>query len=74
MVMLKQNGEISINTASLVILAKSIRPLPIVKEKDGEKFDAFDDKEQRYFNEDSSYRESWNKEIFILRAKIIKRI
>ena len=28
--------------------SKSIRPLPIVKEKDGETFDSFEDKEQRY--------------------------
>ena len=31
-------------------MAKSIRPLPIVKEKDGDIFDAFTDKEQRYRN------------------------
>ena len=42
-----KTGEISIHTDNLIILAKSIRPLPIVKEKDGEVFDAFQDKEQR---------------------------
>jgi lysyl-tRNA synthetase class 2 len=33
---------------SMTLLTKNIRPLPIVKEKDGEVFDAFADKEQRY--------------------------
>jgi lysyl-tRNA synthetase class 2 len=42
--------EISVHAKSIKVLAKSIRPLPIVKEKDGETFDSFDDKEQRYRN------------------------
>ena len=42
--------EISINTRQFTILSKSIRPLPIVKEKEGELFDAFKDKELRYRN------------------------
>ena len=42
--------EISINTRQITILSKSIRPLPIVKEKEGELFDAFNDKELRYRN------------------------
>ncbi len=42
--------EISINTRQFTLLSKSIRPLPIVKEKEGEVFDAFKDKELRYRN------------------------
>ena len=42
--------EISVHAKSITVLAKSIRPLPIVKEKDGETFDSFEDKEQRYGN------------------------
>ena len=42
--------EISVHAQSITVLAKSIRPLPIVKEKDGETFDSFEDKEQRYRN------------------------
>ena len=42
--------EISLHAKSITVLAKSIRPLPIVKEKDGETFDSFEDKEQRYRN------------------------
>jgi len=41
-------GEVSVRTAELTILSKSVRPLPVVKEKDGVTFDAFSDPEQRY--------------------------
>ncbi len=43
-------GEISIHVSDFKILSKSLRPLPIVKEKDGQLFDAFTDPEQRYRN------------------------
>jgi lysyl-tRNA synthetase class 2 len=43
-----QMGEISIFVKEFTVLAKSIRPLPIVKEKDGQQYDAFTDAEQRY--------------------------
>ena len=43
-----QVGEISIHVSSLKVLCKSLHPLPIVKEKDGQTFDAFEDPEQRY--------------------------
>jgi len=43
-----QTGEQSIHTQELKLLSKSIKPLPIVKEKDGQVFDAFSDPEQRY--------------------------
>lgn len=47
-VMKTRTGEITIFTEELQVLAKGIRPIPIVKEKDDEVFDAFSDKEQRY--------------------------
>jgi lysyl-tRNA synthetase class 2 len=43
-----KTGELSIHVKELKLLAKSLRPLPIVKEKDGKVFDAFTDPEQRY--------------------------
>ncbi len=43
-----QTGEISVHAASLTVLSKSLRPLPIVKMKDGVVYDAFDDPELRY--------------------------
>ncbi len=43
-----QVGEKSVHVTELVVLSKSLRPLPIVKEKDGKVYDAFTDPEQRY--------------------------
>ena len=43
-----QTGEISVHAQELTVLAKSIKPLPIVKMKDGEVYDSFDDPELRY--------------------------
>ncbi len=47
-VFVTQMGETSIHVKSLTVLSKSLRPLPIVKEKDGKVYDAFSDPEQRY--------------------------
>lgn len=43
-----QTGEISVHAQEITLLSKSIRPLPIVKEKDGQVYDAFTDPEKRY--------------------------
>lgn len=43
-----QMGEITIHAQELTVLSKSLRPLPIVKYKDGVAYDAFNDPEQRY--------------------------
>ena len=43
-----QMGEISIHAQELTVLSKSLKPLPIVKYKDGVAYDAFEDPEQRY--------------------------
>ncbi len=45
---LTKTGELSIRTQTLTILSKSVRPLPIVKEKDGQTYDAFTDPDLRY--------------------------
>ena len=47
-VFVTQMGETSIHVKELTVLSKSLRPLPIVKEKDGVVYDAFSDPEQRY--------------------------
>ncbi len=41
-------GETTVHVKELTVLCKSLRPLPIVKEKDGTTYDAFSDSEQRY--------------------------
>lgn len=43
-----QMGEISIHVESLTVLAKSLKPLPVVKQKDGQTFDGLTDPEMRY--------------------------
>ena len=43
-----QMGEVSVHVTEFSILTKSLRPLPIVKEKDGVVYDAFSDPEIRY--------------------------
>ncbi|MFZ4456208.1 MAG: lysine--tRNA ligase [Bacteroidales bacterium] len=66
-----QTGEVTVHAEELTILAKSLRPLPIVKEKDGVIYDAFTDPELRYrqryvdlvVNEDV-------RDIFVKRTKV----
>jgi lysyl-tRNA synthetase class 2 len=43
-----QTGEISVHAKELLLLSKSLKPLPIVKYKDGVAYDKFDDPELRY--------------------------
>lgn len=47
-VFMTRMGEITINVKEYAILSKSLRPLPVVKEKDGVIYDAFTDPEMRY--------------------------
>ncbi|MCH7611842.1 MAG: lysine--tRNA ligase [Candidatus Marinimicrobia bacterium] len=68
-------GEKSIHAIEFTVLAKSIRPLPVVKEKDGKTFDAFEDKELRYRNRHLDLIVNPDiKNVFIKRAKIITEI
>ena len=43
-----QTGEVSVHAKTLKLLSKSLRPLPVVKQKDGVTYDAFEDPELRY--------------------------
>ncbi len=43
-----QTGETTLHVTQLTVLSKALRPLPVVKEKDGEVFDAVSDPELRY--------------------------
>ncbi|MBU4486117.1 MAG: lysine--tRNA ligase [Candidatus Delongbacteria bacterium] len=68
-----QVGEITVYIDSLTLLTKNIRPLPIVKEKDGEVYDAFHDKELRYRNRHLDLIVTHGvKELFEKRTRIIK--
>ena len=59
-----KTGETSVHCRRLTVISKSLRPLPVVKEKDGQTFDAFTDPEVRYRQRyvdlsSSSARRSW---------------
>jgi lysyl-tRNA synthetase, class II len=47
-VFVTQMGEITLHVKELTLLSKALRPLPVVKEKEDQLFDAFTDPEQRY--------------------------
>jgi lysyl-tRNA synthetase class 2 len=47
-VFITKTGEISVHVKELTLLAKALRPIPVVKEKEGETFDAVTDPEFRY--------------------------
>lgn len=66
-----QTGEISVHVSELTVLSKSLRPLPIVKEKDGVVYDAFSDPESRYRQRyvDLVVNEEV-KDIFVKRTKV----
>jgi len=66
-----QTGEISVHAQSLTVLSKSLRPLPIVKVKDGVAYDKFNDPELRYRQRyvDLLVNEGV-KDIFVKRTKI----
>ena len=66
-----QMGEISIHAKRLTVLSKSIKPLPIVKYKDGVAYDKFEDPELRYRQRyvDLAVNEEI-KDIFIKRSKV----
>ncbi len=66
-----QMGEISVHAQEMTVLSKSLKPLPIVKYKDGVAYDAFEDPEQRYRQRyvDLVVNEGV-KDIFIKRTKV----
>ncbi|MBD5229324.1 MAG: lysine--tRNA ligase [Bacteroidales bacterium] len=66
-----QTGQISVHAKELTVLSKSLRPLPIVKMKDGVVYDAFDDPEMRYRRRyvDLVVNEGV-KDIFVKRTKV----
>ena len=68
-----QTGEISVHAKSLTLLSKSLKPLPIVKYKDGVAYDKFEDPELRYRQRyvDLVVNEGV-KDTFIQRATVIR--
>lgn len=72
-VFITKMGEITVHVKEFTLLTKSLRPLPIVKEKEGQVYDAFTDPDQRYRQRyvDLIVNDGV-KDTFIKRASIIK--
>lgn len=71
-VFITKMGEITIHATEFKLLSKSLRPLPIVKEKDDKIYDAFTDPEQRYRQRYLDLIVNPQvKDIFILRSRLI---
>jgi len=71
-VFITQMGEISVHVRELSLLSKALRPLPVVKEKEGILFDAFTDVEQRYrMRYVDLIVNPHIREVFVKRSKII---
>ena len=70
-----KTGEISVHATRLTLLAKSLKPLPIVKYKDGVAYDKFDDPELRYRQRyvDLVVNEGV-KDIFLKRATVVRTL
>ena len=70
-----KTGETSIHVKELTILSKSLKPLPVVKEKEGETFDAVTDPEFKYRQRYADLIVNPDvKEIFMKRTKMINAI
>ncbi|MBQ2413773.1 MAG: lysine--tRNA ligase [Rikenellaceae bacterium] len=68
-----KTGELSVHCRSFKVLSKSIRPLPIVKEKDGQVYDALTDPEVRYRQRYLDLAVNPHvREVFVKRAKIMQ--
>ena len=67
-----KTGEISIHAKELTLLSKALRPLPIVKMKDGVAYDAFTDPELRYRHPDWDSH-GLRREVRLMTASRIRR-
>ncbi len=71
-VFVTKTGETSVHVRELTILSKALRPIPIIKEKEGETFDAVTDPEFRYRQRYADLIVNPQvKEVFIKRTKMV---
>src|SRR5580704_10494861 len=74
-VFITKTGEISVHVKDLILLSKALRPIPVVKEKEGETFDAVTDPEFRYRQRYADLIVNPHvKEVFIKRTKMINSL
>jgi len=70
-----RTGEVTVRAEEVQLLSKAVRPLPVVKEKDGVHYDAFSDKEQRYRERYVDLAVNPHvREIFRTRARIVSAL
>ena len=70
-----RTGEVTVHVTSLQLLAKALSPLPIAKEKDGERFGAFADKEARYRQRYADLAVNADvRELFRVRARVVQAL
>ncbi len=70
-----RTGEASVRVEELRLLSKALRPLPVVKEKEGQVFDAFSDKEHRYRQRYVDLAVNADvREVFRTRARIVSAV
>ena len=70
-----KTNELSLKCSKVTMLAKSIRPLPNIKEKEGESFFSFEDKDLRYRNRHLDF--VVNSDVvndFVLRSSLLKEV
>lgn len=72
-VFITKMGEITLHVTEFKVLAKSLRPLPVVKEKEGKVYDAFTDPDQRYRQRYVDLIVNDHvRDIFVMRAQILR--
>ena len=70
-----KTNELSLKCSKVTMLAKSIRPLPNIKEKEGESFFSFEDKDLRYRNRHLDFVVNSNVvNDFVLRSSLLKEV
>ncbi len=70
-----RTGEVTVKATSLSLLSKAISPLPVVKEKDGQRFSAFADVEARYRQRYADLAVNPDvRRIFVARARVIQAL
>ena len=70
-----RTGEVTVRVQSLQLLSKALSPLPVAKEKDGERFSAFADREARYRQRYADLAVNPDvRDVFVIRALVIQSL
>jgi lysyl-tRNA synthetase class 2 len=70
-----RTGEVTVRVQALQLLSKALSPLPIAKEKDGQRYSAFSDVEARYRQRYADLAVNPDvREIFVMRARVVSAL